>query len=190
MTRAFDASRPVDPALLERLVDLASRAPSAGKAQGWHLVVLQGPETARFWDVTLPPADRASFAWPGLLAAPVVALVLADPDAYVARYAEPDKAETGLGEAAEAWPVPYWTVDTAFATMTLLLAAQAEGLGALFFGVFRGEAELRDDLGIPDGLQLLGVLALGWPAAEPGRPGLSASRRRRRPGEILHPGRW
>jgi nitroreductase len=190
MTRVFDGARPVDPATLERLVDLASRAPSAGKAQGWHLVVLEGDETARFWDITLPAADRESFPWPGLLAAPVVALVLADPDAYVARYAEPDKAETGLGESAEAWPVPYWTVDTAFAAMTFLLAAEAGGLGALFFGVFRGERELRAELAIPDGLLLLGVIALGWPAAHPGRPGTSASRPRRRPAEIVHLGRW
>jgi nitroreductase len=190
MTRAFDAGRPLDPATLEQLVDLASRAPSAGKAQGWHLLVLQGDETAGFWDLTLPPAERASFGWPGLLDAPVVALVLADPDAYVARYAELDKAVTGLGAGAEAWPVPYWTVDTAFAAMTLLLAAEAEGLGALFFGVFRGEDELRAELGIPDRLDIIGVIALGWPASEPGRAGTSASRPRRRPGEIVHRGRW
>jgi nitroreductase len=190
MTRAFDPARAVEPAVLERLVDLASRAPSAGKTQGWHLVVLQRPETGRFWDITLPPAERASFAWPGLLDAPVVALVLADPDAYVARYAEPDKAAAGLGESAEAWPVPYWTVDAAFATMTLLLAAEAEGLGTLFFGVFQGEDELRTELGIPGGLLLLGVVALGWPAPQPARPGTSASRPRRRPAEIIHQGRW
>ena len=56
------------------------------------------------------------------------------------RYAEPDKAATGLGRSAAAWPVPYWTVDAAFAVMTLLLAAEDAGLGALFFGVFQGEA--------------------------------------------------
>ena len=31
---------------LDDLVDLAARAPSAGKTQGWHLVVLEGDETA------------------------------------------------------------------------------------------------------------------------------------------------
>ena len=36
------------------------------------------------------------------------------------------------------------------AVMTLLLAAEDVGLGALFFGVFDGEAELRATLGIPD----------------------------------------
>jgi len=45
MTRAFDPGRPVPAALLDELVDLASRAPSAGKAQGWHLVVLEGEQS-------------------------------------------------------------------------------------------------------------------------------------------------
>jgi len=189
MTRSFDASRPVPAGLLEELVDLASRAPSAGKAQGWHLVVLEGTETARFWDVTLPRERRATVGWPGLLDAPVIALPLADPSAYVRRYAEADKAATGLGAATEDWPVPYWTVDAAFAVMTLLLAAEDLGLGALFFGVFRGEEELRRTLGLPAGLELLGAIALGWPGP-PVRPGRSAGRPGRRPAEIIHRGRW
>ena len=191
MTRAFDPSRPVPASLLDELVDLASRAPSAGKAQGWHLVVLEGRQTSRFWDVTLPPERRDGFAWPGLLDAPVIALPLTDPEAYVRRYGEPDKAATGLGRSAEAWPVPYWTVDTAFAVMTLLLAAEDRGLGSLFFGVFRGEQELRAALGLPAHVELLGVIALGWPAdASPSRVGRSAARRRRSPAEIIHRGRW
>jgi nitroreductase len=191
MTRAFDPDRAVEPERLTRLVDAGARAPSAGKAQGWHLVVLEGPETARFWDRTLPAERRTGFAWPGLLDAPVVALPLADAEAYVARYAEPDKAATGLGRSAAVWPVPYWTVDTAFSVMSLLLAAEAEGLGTLFFGVFRGEAELRADLGIPDRLQLLGAIAIGWPSvSSAGRPGASARRPRRPVSEIVHRGGW
>jgi nitroreductase len=190
MIRSFDPSRSVPAALLHELVDLASRAPSAGKAQGWHLVVLEGRETSRFWDVTLPPERRAGFAWPGLLDAPVIALPLADPEAYVRRYGEPEKAASGLGRSAEAWPVPYWTVDTAFAVMTLLLAAEERGLGSLFFGIFQGEQELRTTLRLPTHLELLGAIALGWPAAAAGPPGRSAARRRRSPGEIIHRGVW
>ena len=60
-----------------------------------------------------------------LLSAPVIALPLADSKAYVDRYGEPDKVQTGLGSSASAWPVPYWTIDTSMAVMTLLLAAEA-----------------------------------------------------------------
>lgn len=197
MTRAFD-DRPIEPTILDELVDLSSRAPSAGKSQGWHLVVLEGTDTAEFWDATLPSVKRDSFRWQRLLNAPVIALPLADSKAYIDRYAEPDKAQTGLGAGAGAWPVPYWTIDTSMAVMTLLLAAEDAGLGALFFGVFRGERDLRQRLGIPNGLELLGAVALGYPAdptgglgpASTSGPGRSAGRQRRRPGQIIHRGHW
>jgi nitroreductase len=200
MTRAFD-DRPIEPDVIDELVDLASRAPSAGKTQGWHLVVLEGAETETFWDATLPAVRRDSFRWQGLLSAPVIALPLADAKAYVDRYAEPDKAQTGLGSSASAWPVPYWTIDASMAVMTLLLAAEDVGLGALFFGVFRGERDLRQRLGIPAGLELLGAIALGYPvAAVPGGdaarndpasgPGRSAGRERRRSRQIIRRGHW
>jgi nitroreductase len=193
MTRAFDV-RPIDTEMLDDLVDLASRAPSAGKTQGWHLVVLEGADTELFWDSTLPAVKRDSFRWQHLLTAPVIALPLADSKAYIDRYSEPDKAQTGLGAGASAWPVPYWTIDASMAVMTLLLAAEDVGLGALFFGVFRGERELRQRLGIPPGLELLGAVALGYPAPLSGEPasgsGRSAGRGRRQAQQIIHRGHW
>lgn len=199
MTRAFDR-RPVPAEVLEELVELASWAPSAGKTQGWHLVVLEGAETSRFWDVTLPAMRRGAFRWQHLLDAPIIALPLADPRAYTARYGEPDKRATGLGQSTDAWPVPYWTVDASMSVMTILHGAEAMGLGALFFGVFRGERELRRTLAIPPSMQLLGAIALGYKLASPprpggddtgpGGPGRSAGKRRRRPEEIIHRGGW
>ncbi len=191
MTRSF-RDTPLPDGLLEAIVDLASRSPSAGKAQGWHLVVLQGADTATFWDITLPLERRAAFRWQRLLAAPAILLPLADPQAYVDRYAEPDKARTGLGTGTDAWPAPYWMIDASMAAMTLLLAAEDAGLGALFFGVFNGEQELRTRLGLPGDLQLLGAIALGFAAEEPEAvgSGRSAGRRRRSPEEIIHRSRW
>ena len=191
MTRSF-SDRSIDDDVLARLVDLASRAPSAGKTQGWHLVALSGSETARFWDMSLPADARATFRWPGLLQAPLILLPLADPAAYVSRYAEPDKARTGLGESEDAWPTPYWTVDTSMSIMTLLLAAEDVGLGALFFGIFQREAEVRAELGIPEHLQLLGAIALGWPDSPRAADGAgrSATRPRRPASEIIHHAGW
>lgn len=184
MTRAFTAD-PVERTVIERCVDLASRAPSAGKAQGWRLIVLEGARTSAFWDIVLPADRRGSFAWPRLLDAPLLILPVADPGRYVERYSEPDKVSTGLGAGPEEWPVPYWTVDASFAVMTLLLALHDEGLGALFFGVFRGEAELRTALGIPDGAVILGAIAAGHPSSGDVRAGRSASRRRLGADEII-----
>lgn len=189
MTRSF-SPEPIPDGVVDDLIDLASRAPSAGKTQGWHAVVLEGDETGRFWDVTLPPMRRGRFKWQGLLDAPVLILPFADPQAYVDRYAEPDKAASGLGSGTDAWPVPYWTIDASMSVMTILLGAEARGLGALFFGVFKGERELRQSLGVPRRLELLGAIAIGHPAATPSSAGRSVTRPRRSPGQIVHRGRW
>jgi nitroreductase len=195
MTRAF-APTPIDPAAIDSLVDLAARAPSAGKTQGWHMVVLEGDATRRFWDISLPVSKRDGFRWTKLLDAPVIALPLADARAYTERYSESDKSSTGLGAGEDAWPVPYWTIDTAMSVMSLLLGAEDAGLGALFFGVFHNESALREELGIPADLELLGAIALGHPLDDSGErepattAGRSSGRRRRTPSEIIHRNGW
>lgn len=196
MVRAF-RREPVDRAVLHHLVDSARRSPSAGNAQGWHLVVLEGKDTEKFWSATMSAARRETFRWRYLFDAPVIALSFADPQAYLHRYSQDDKANTGLGESQAAWPAPYWTIDASFATMTLLLAAQDAGLGALFFGVFRGEDPLRQALAIPTQLQLIGAVALGYerlPSDADDQTafsaGRSAGRKRATAEEIMHFGGW
>ena len=191
MTRDFAETEVTDD-LVAELVDLASRAPSAGKTQGWSLLVLRDDARRQFWDLSLPADKREGFAWPGLLRAPVVALSFADPDAYVARYSEVDKAHTGLGVGVDKWGAPYWTIAASMATMPLLWAAHEAGRGALFCAVFNGAAEFRRHFGVPDSLQLLGAVALGHPASatRDERRGVSAARPRRRANDIIHPNRW
>ncbi len=189
MVRRFRPD-PLPAGVVAELCDLARRAPSAGNTAAVHLVVLEGDEVARYWDVTLPPgAGRDRFAFPGLLAAPALVLPVTDPGAYPRRYAEDDKATTGLGSGTDAWPVPYWWVDGGMAVMTLLLGARSRGLGACLFGVFEHEPAVRAALGIPADRRLLGAIALGVPT--PGdRPGRSSGRGRRRLDEVVHRGRW
>lgn len=188
MVRAF-AARTVPPEVVDGLIDLARRAPSAGHTQPWAFVVLEGAaQTGPLWDVTLPPERRADFRWPGLVTAPVVVVPFVSPAAYVARYSEPDKAATGLGDSPDAWPVPYWWVDGGMAVHALLLGAVDAGLGALFYGLFDHEAAVRTLLGVPDGWRALGATALGYPA--PAAPGRSASRPRSPIDEVIHRGRW
>jgi nitroreductase len=175
--------------VLHALIYLALRAPSAGKTQGTHFVVLAGNDVADFWNDTLPMSKRATFRWKQLLDAPVIILPFVDPHAYVARYAEPDKQATGLGEGVHAWPTPYWTVDGSFAVMSLLLAAHDADLGALFFAVFNGEQQLRNRLGVPDHMQLLGAIACGN-AVRSSEKGRSAARPRMPIDEAIHQSRW
>jgi nitroreductase len=188
MVRSFDRA-PVAPDVVDRLLDLARRVPSAGNSQALAFVVLEGADTARLWDVTLPPERRATFRWRGLLDAPVVVVPLVEPDAYARRYAEADKAATGLGTGTAAWPVPYWWVDGGMAVQNLLLAAVDAGLGALFYGLFDHEAAARDALGVPPGWRALGAVALGHPA-DGDEPGRSADRTRPPLAEVVHRGGW
>ena len=188
MVRSYQ-DRPLDPAVLDAVLGAAIRAPSAGFTQGWAFVVLEGrAQTERFWRHTLPAGRREGFRWPGLLRAPVLVLPLASKEAYLSRYREPDKAGAGLGDES-AWPVPYWQVDCAFATMLLLLAAVDAGLGALFFGIFRGEEALLRDLGVPGDHRPIGAVTLGHPADDDERSA-SLARGRRPLHEVVHRGGW
>ena len=154
---------------MDGLLAEALAAPSAGNTQGREFVVLDGPDqTARYWQATTDADWRArSRRFEGLSRAPVVVLAFSDPDAYVGRYAEPDKARADGAEVE--WVVPYWHVDASFAVMTLLLGATDRGIGAAFLGNFRGEEALKEALGVPAGMRWLGAVLLGHPAPRPTR---------------------
>jgi nitroreductase len=187
MCRAFE-DREVPAEVVERVTDAFFRAPAAGNTWALDLLLLEGERVADYWAVTLP--DPAGFRWPGLLRAPLLAIPVVDPDAYVARYALEDKRSSGLGRGTDAWGVPYWWVDGGAAVMAMLLAAEAQGLGALFFGQFDHEAAVAARFGIPEGRRALGTVALGW--ADAGGREATASSRRGRPAarEFTHHGRW
>lgn len=193
MVRSF-RPEPVPGEVLDRILQNALRAPSAGFTQGVDLLVLEGrAQTGLFFEAT---CDEAFLAEPkamaGLLEAPVVVVPVTDPGLYVARYAEGDKAASSLsGLPAGEWPVPYWHVDASFAVMMLLLAAVDEGLGALFFRLHRDPAALLASLGAPGGKLVIGAVALGYEASgkRPG-PGSPAGRVRRQLEEVVHRGRW
>ena len=188
MVRSFTAE-PVAPAVVDEICDLARRAPTAGNTAGAEVLVLEGVTTGAYWDVTLPPERRDGFAWPGLLAAPVLVVVWTDPGAYLCRYREPDKIHTGLGDAEEAWSVPYWFVDGGAAVMTMLLAARDRGLGAAFFGMFEHEEAVRRRFGVPGDRRGVGTIAIGHPA-EDDRPSRSAGRSRPDLDEVIRRGGW
>ena len=188
MTRNF-SDRPLPDGLVDRILADALRSPSAGNTQGAEFVVLEGPAQAdRYWQATTDEAwRRDSGRYPGLRKAPVIVLAYADPARYVDRYREPDKARSDGTDVT--WVVPFWFVDVAFATMTLLLRAAEEQIGAAFLGNFRGEAELRSVLGVPEQMVWMGAVLLGRPA-RPDPPSSSLKRPRRTFEEAVHRGHW
>jgi nitroreductase len=118
------------------VLDAALRAPSAGFTQGVSLLVLDTvDQRQRFWAATAvtTTAEPPSRWLEGMRTAPVLVLVLTSREAYLDRYAEPDKGWTDRDEGR--WSAPYWFVDAGMAAMAALLAAVDAGLGACFFGV-------------------------------------------------------
>ncbi|MBM1155044.1 nitroreductase family protein, partial [archaeon] len=56
--------------------------------------------------------------------------------------------------------------DTAIAVEHIVLAAAAKGLGTCWIGSFN-EQKVRELVGAPEHLQVVALLALGYPAEEP-----------------------
>jgi nitroreductase len=181
MVRAFQ-DRPIDPEVVERILGVAVHAPSAGFSQGWGFLVCEGEDARRFFDVSWP-GERGAHA--DVARAPLVIVPCSNKQMYLDRYAEPDKGWTDRDESH--WPVPYWDIDTGFASMLMLLAVVNEGLGAVFFGLQR-EAEVKEAFGIPETYRPIGAIAVGHSAPDVRSPSLA--RGRRGVDDVVHRGRW
>lgn len=188
MVRQFD-QRPLERELLDRILESARHAPSAGFSQGFDFVVLDQPDTvARFWKTT----DHPDFPNPPdfLATAPtVIVLPLANKAAYLERYSRPDKQAFGLMDES-LWPVPYWQLDTAMAVMLILLAATDLGVGAVYFGIFYAEEEALRELGVPEGHKPIGAIGLGHPAPDKVVDLTRFKERRRKFDDMVHRNGW
>jgi nitroreductase len=180
---------PLDDDVVERILLAGMRGPSAGYSQGTSMLVLRSTEARqRLWATHSGP-ERG---WPpavaaGVVAAPLVIVVLTSKSAYLDRYAKRDKGWTDRDESR--WTVPYWFVDAGCVAMLLLLAAIDEGLGALLFGMrLEDVPTFRRAFGVPDDVDFVGCVAVGHP--EPHAPHRDLRDRRRPTAEIVHWERW
>jgi nitroreductase len=166
--RAF-SSEPVDDALVARVLDAATFAPSAENRQPWEFVVVRdastraviGDLTARAWEAggrafsegRLSPrllAEVEAGATGGVAGAPVTIVVCAD-------------TARGLPQTVPSSMFP--------AIQNLLLAATALGLGSALTTITTAfVAELRELLGLPESVVPVAVVPLGWPARPLGPP--------------------
>jgi nitroreductase len=135
--------RPVEPEKVETLLRAAMAAPSAGNQQSWRFVVVT--DRTRL--------DRLAEATPysGMLKhAPLAIVVCGD-------------------TTSEKYPEDYWVEDASAAMENLLVAAHAVGLGACWLGYHPRQDRkdnAREILGIPEGVDTLGVASIGYPAEE------------------------
>ncbi|MFD7655600.1 nitroreductase family protein [Actinosynnema sp. NPDC059797] len=183
MVRRF-TDEPVPDESVLRIMRNAVRGPSAGFSQGQAFLVLRDAELERFYEVIGFTADEP------VRTAPVVVVPFAVKDAYLDRYALPDKGWTDRSE--DRWPVPFWYVDTGMAVLLILQTAVDEGLGAVYFGFRAGVFDrLRAEFGVPDGHVPIGAVAIGHAAEEGISEGASPRTRPRAPfDEVVRFGHW
>ena len=171
---------PVDPATLARIARAALHGPRAGQAEGISVVVVTDAEQraalARLADEEKWVANGHA---PWLSPAPAHLVLCVEPAAYRRRYAEADKDPGALA-------VPWCWVDGGAALTLVLLAAVDEGLAAGFLGA-HALPGLAAALGLPPGVEPLGVITVGHP-----HPDEAPARRRQRLGEaeLLHGDTW
>ena len=183
--------RPVDDAVLARVLDTARFAPSGGNAQAWRVVVVKDPaHRRRLRDCYLrgsrdylamaaagmrpwaPTNDREAEARalaaenstpPGHFAEKFDETpVLLALFADLSMLAAVDRDADRYTFAGGASIYPFaWNV---------LLAARDEGLGGVITTIaIREEAQVKSVLGAPDPLALAAVIALGYPVRQPRR---------------------
>jgi nitroreductase len=151
----------VPEASIERIVEAAQHAPSAGFSQGQRLVVVTDPERRRrIAEIAGEPHYVAAGFDPWLSQAPVHIVPCVSEEVYHRRYREPDKIRPDGSEID--WPVPFWWIDIGATLQLILLAAVDEGLAAGFCGVWN-PAALQRELRIPDEYAPIGIVTIGRP---------------------------
>ena len=173
-TRSSGAGRwceePVEREVVERIVARARKAPSGGFSQGNRFVVVTDEGMRRrIAELAQEPEYVKDGFEPWISRAPVHVVVGMREESYHERYRKPDKL---LEDGSEiSWHVPWWWVDAGKAMMLLLLTAIDEGLGAGLFGLFPAEHNelLREELGMPEEITVVGIVTIGHAAADSGR---------------------
>jgi 5,6-dimethylbenzimidazole synthase len=158
---------PIDPALIDSLLELASHAPSVGHCQPWRFVLVESSgcrdavkaSFARANAEALKSYDgdqRAQYArlkLEGLEDAPVQLAVFAD---------EGTPDGSGLGRGTMPETLRYSVVA---AVQTLWLAARAEGLGVGWVSILEPD-DIRGALDVPESWTLVAYLCIGRPVEE------------------------
>src|SRR5262249_2381824 len=164
--RRFRASG-VDGRLVEKLLALASLAPSVGLSQPWRFVLVETPARRAAIQENFAKANEAALnGYAGERQARYARLKLeglSQAPVHLAVCAE-EGAVRGHGPGRQTMPetIRYSVVA---AIHTLWLAARAEGLGVGWVSILDPEAA-RATLDLPAGWTFVAYLCLGWPEEE------------------------
>ncbi|MDQ0785965.1 nicotinate-nucleotide--dimethylbenzimidazole phosphoribosyltransferase [Streptomyces sp. B3I8] len=176
-------SDPIPHEVLRRVLEAAHTAPSVGHSQPWDFVVIRSEDTRRaMHELAMRQRDAYAKSLPkgrakqfkelkieAILETPVNIVVTADPTRG---------GRHTLGRHTQPQMAPY---SSALAVENLWLAARAEGLGVGWVSFF-DEREMVRALGLPDHLEVVAYLCVGYVDEFPPEPELlQAGWSKRRP---------
>ncbi|GLX38697.1 hypothetical protein Sros01_47700 [Streptomyces roseochromogenus] len=165
---------PIPHEVLLRVLEAAHHAPSVGHSQPWDFVVIRSAETRRTmhelaqrqreaYAKSLPKGRAKQFKElkiEAILDTPVNIVVTADPTRG---------GRHTLGRHTQPQMAPY---SSALAVENLWLAARAEGLGVGWVSFF-DEREMVRELGLPEHLEVVAYLCVGYVDEFPDEPELA-----------------
>jgi len=147
---------PVPDEMVEQLLEAGRWAPSASNRQPWHFIVIRDE------DIRREVAERAAYhfiGWRHVADAPLLIAL--------------------CGEAGNPVYRRFMHEDVGLAGCQIMLQAHALGLGTCWTGGIDPTA-LADILRVPDNIEIVGLLSIGFPAEAPG------PRRRKPLTEVAH----
>jgi nitroreductase len=128
----------VDDGVLTTILNATRLAPSASNLQEWRFIIVRDPEIKK--KIVQIAGDQEFIG-----EAPVVIVACAETDEHIMR----------CGQAC-------YPIDVAIALDHLTLAAVELGLGTCWIGDF-DERQIKDLLGIPEGIRVVELMPLGYP---------------------------
>jgi nitroreductase len=140
------SSQAVSDELLQRILEAANCAPSAGNLQAYEIYVVRNPDRRA-------ALTQAAHGQEFLTQAPVVLAFCSHAERSRGRYGQ-------RGESL------YCIQDATIACTFAMLAATAQGLATVWVGAF-DEKAVHQILGAPQGIIPLALLPVGFPAEEP-----------------------
>ena len=131
---------PIPEPIIQDIIEIGIRSPSAGNRQPWRVVVVREDELKK-------QLAQSAFNQKFIAAAPVIFVVCAVPEESAERYQERGRSL-------------YAIQDTAALTLNLLLGAHLHGYGACWIGAF-SEEEVSHVLNIPPFMRPVSMVPVG-----------------------------
>ncbi|MBI1885012.1 MAG: nitroreductase family protein [Chloroflexi bacterium] len=157
---------PVPDELVWRLLDAAIRAPNGGNRQPWNFLVIRDPETKK--RIAEHYLDGWNNSYGRLrevaLASEATAPVYRSGEYLAQHLAEVPLLIMATCRLSAVAPVSPAGASVYPAVQNLMLAARALGLGTCLTTIHRAhEAEVKQLLGIPDDVETMALIPVGWP---------------------------